>query len=91
MTGYRLYIDGGYVKAEDGRTFETTNSREGMVWAQIAHASAADMDRALAAAKAARRVSWAQCSGNDVLREYLQPKSTWIATEISVSTPFVIR
>jgi aldehyde dehydrogenase (NAD+) len=55
---YGLYIDGAYVDAEGGRTFETTNPYDDQVWAHIAHASAADVDRAVAAAKAARRGEW---------------------------------
>lgn len=58
MKSYGLYIDGGYVEAEGGRTFETTNPYDGKVWAQIAHASADDVASAVGAAKAARRASW---------------------------------
>lgn len=58
MKSYGLYIDGGYVEAEGGRTFETTNPYDGKVWAHIAHASTDDVDRAVGAAKAARRAGW---------------------------------
>ena len=58
MKRYGLYIDGAFVDAEGGRTFETTNPYDGKVWAHVAHASGADVDRAVAAAKAARRGEW---------------------------------
>jgi len=58
MKRYGLYIDGAYVEAEGGRTFETANPYDGKAWALIAHATAGDVDRAVAAAKAARRGEW---------------------------------
>lgn len=58
MKRYGLYIDGAFVDAEGGRTFETTNPYDGKVWAHVAHANGADVDRAVAAAKAARRGEW---------------------------------
>lgn len=53
MQIYDLYINGAFVKSASGRTFETRNPYTGEVWAKIAHADAADVDKAVAAAKAA--------------------------------------
>ena len=53
MQHYDLYIDGAFVKPAAGRTFDSTNPYSGEVWAQIGHADATDVDRAVAAAKAA--------------------------------------
>lgn len=49
---YGLFINGEWVDAEDGKTFVTTNPATGEKLAECADASAADVDRAV---KAARR------------------------------------
>lgn len=64
MKKYGLYIDGAYCDAEGGRTFGTENPYTGEVWAEIAHGSAADVDRAVKAAKAARRGEWGAMSAS---------------------------
>ena len=64
MKKYGLYIDGAYCDAEGGRTFGTENPYTGKVWAEIAHGSAADVDRAVKAAKAARRGEWGAMSAS---------------------------
>ncbi len=49
----RLYIDGAWVDAADGGTLDTYNPAAGEVLASVAEAKAADIDRAVAAARAA--------------------------------------
>lgn len=50
---YGLYIDGSFVPASDGGTFQTTNPATGEVLATCAEATKEDVDRAVAAAWAA--------------------------------------
>jgi len=50
---YELYIDGGACPPEGGTYFESTNPYTGETWAEIARGSAADVDRAVSAARAA--------------------------------------
>jgi (Z)-2-((N-methylformamido)methylene)-5-hydroxybutyrolactone dehydrogenase len=52
---YRMLIDGQWVDAEDGGTFESVNPADGKVWAQIPNATARDVDRAVRAADHAFR------------------------------------
>ena len=47
---YQMLIDGKWVDAEDGKTFESTNPTTGLPWAVIPEASEADVDRAVHAA-----------------------------------------
>ena len=49
----RLFIDGEFVDAADGATFETIDPHDGSVLATVARAGAAAVDRAVAAAVAA--------------------------------------
>ncbi|HEV3228257.1 MAG TPA: aldehyde dehydrogenase family protein, partial [Solirubrobacteraceae bacterium] len=49
----QLLIDGQHVPAADGRTFATLDPGTGTVLAEVAHAGPADVDRAVAAARAA--------------------------------------
>ena len=49
----RLFIDGSFVDALSGETFETRNPHDGSVLAHVSRAGAADIDRAVAAAQAA--------------------------------------
>lgn len=49
----RMLIDGDWVDAADGRTFETVDPATGEVLATVARGSAADVDRAVAAARRA--------------------------------------
>lgn len=56
MTGlerYRMLIDGQWVDAEDGRTFESINPATEEAWAEIPEATAGDVDRAVKAAQRA--------------------------------------
>ncbi len=47
----QAFIDGTFCDAADGDWFETTNPATGRVLAQVAHCKAADVDRAVAAAR----------------------------------------
>ncbi|HEY4000351.1 MAG TPA: aldehyde dehydrogenase family protein, partial [Candidatus Xenobia bacterium] len=55
----KLLIDGQWVEAASGKTFETYNPATGQVLADVAEADKADVDRAVAAArKAFRSKAW---------------------------------
>ncbi len=56
----RLLINGQWVDAASGQTFETINPATGEVLAHVAEASAADVDRAVEAARAAFERGWGQ-------------------------------
>lgn len=58
---YGLFINGEWVDAEDGKTFVTTNPATGEKLAECADASAADVDRAVKAARAAF-ATWSKTS-----------------------------
>jgi len=49
----RMFVDGGYVDAASGETFESRSPRDGTVVAEVARGAAADVDRAVASARAA--------------------------------------
>ncbi|SFR89340.1 aldehyde dehydrogenase family protein [Sphingomonas jatrophae] len=59
-TPKRLLIDGAFVEAASGKTFATLNPNTGGVLAQIALGDAADVDRAVAAARAALEGEWSR-------------------------------
>lgn len=48
---YQLYIDGAWCAGAHGQTMESINPATGQVWARFDCAAAADVDRAVAAAK----------------------------------------
>src|SRR6056297_1087668 len=50
---YDMLIDGAWVPASDGATFETRNPATGEVWARVPEATAEDVDRAVRVAQAA--------------------------------------
>ena len=54
----QLYIDGRYVDATSGATFETVNPATGEVLAELQRASRDDVDKAVASAAAGQKV-WA--------------------------------
>lgn len=54
----KLYIDGHYVDASSGETFDSINPATGEVLAKVQRASQADVDRAVAAASAGQKI-WA--------------------------------
>ncbi|MGI9304581.1 MAG: aldehyde dehydrogenase family protein, partial [Gammaproteobacteria bacterium] len=50
LKAYQMYIDGQWLDAQDGKTFESVNPATGEPWAIIPEASADDVDRAVKAA-----------------------------------------
>ncbi len=64
MDEYKLFIDGEFVDAQDGKTFETIDPGTGLPFAKVAQAGTADAEAAIAAARRAfDRGDW---SGLDV-------------------------
>lgn len=61
---HKLYIGGQYVDATSGETFETRNPATGEVLATVQVAGAADVDRAVDAAREGQRV-WAAMTGTE--------------------------
>jgi 4-guanidinobutyraldehyde dehydrogenase / NAD-dependent aldehyde dehydrogenase len=57
----QAFVDGRYVEAASGATFDTVNPASGKLLARVAAGDAEDIDRAVAAARAAfRKGVWAQ-------------------------------
>lgn len=50
LARYQMFIDGQWVDAEDGKTFESINPATGEAWAEIPEATAGDVDRAVKSA-----------------------------------------
>lgn len=60
IVDYRMFIDGGWVPAADGGTFECVDPFTGQPWARLPLGGAADAERAVAAARTAfERGPWA--------------------------------
>ena len=57
---YDLYIDGAFVRPKSGRTFPTVNPATEEVLAEVAEAGAADVDRAVRAARRAHEQVWSK-------------------------------
>jgi len=53
LARYQLFIDGGWTDAEGSASFDSANPFTGAAWASLPLASAADVDRAVRAARAA--------------------------------------
>src|ERR1043165_9956552 len=62
---YQLFIDGQWVDAESGKTFETPNPATGATLAEIAEGDKADIDKAVAAARKAFEGKWSKMSARD--------------------------
>src|SRR6266487_115588 len=62
---YQLFIDGQWVDAESGKTFTTPNPSTGEPLAEVAEADAADIDKAIAAARRAFEGKWSSMSARD--------------------------
>jgi aldehyde dehydrogenase (NAD+) len=62
---YGLFIDGKWTRATGGKTFETINPATEKPLARVAEASAADVDRAVTAARRAYEKVWSKTSGAD--------------------------
>lgn len=54
----RLFIDGRWIEAASGKTFDTVNPSTGMVLTSVAEGDAEDMDRAVEAARRAFNGPW---------------------------------
>ncbi len=50
LVAYQMFIDGAWVGAEDGNTFQSLNPATGEAWAEVPEATAGDVDRAVTAA-----------------------------------------
>ena len=62
---YQLFIDGKWVDAESGKTFESPNPSTGLVHAEVAEAGKADVDKAVVAARRAFEGKWSKMSARD--------------------------
>jgi acyl-CoA reductase-like NAD-dependent aldehyde dehydrogenase len=62
---YQLFIDGKWVDAESGKTFETPNPATGETLAEVAEADKADVDKAVVAARKAYEGKWGKMSARD--------------------------
>jgi phenylacetaldehyde dehydrogenase len=63
---HRLFIGGQWVDAKSGRMFDTFDPGTGRIIAQVAQGDAADIDAAVAAARAAFAAGpWSRMSGSD--------------------------
>jgi betaine-aldehyde dehydrogenase len=62
---YQLLIDGQWVDAESGKTFESPNPSTGETLAEVAEADKADIDKAVAAARRAFEGKWSRMSARD--------------------------
>ncbi|MFN2598274.1 MAG: betaine-aldehyde dehydrogenase [Pyrinomonadaceae bacterium] len=62
---YQLFIDGKFVDAESGKTFQTPNPATGETLAEVAEADKADIDKAVAAARRAFEGKWAKVSARE--------------------------
>ncbi len=69
----RLFVDGRFVDAASGRTFETENPATGQTIASVAEGDAADVDAAVRAARAAvEHGPWSRLSPGDRKRVLLR-------------------
>jgi acyl-CoA reductase-like NAD-dependent aldehyde dehydrogenase len=62
---YQLFIDGKFVDAESGKTFNSPNPATGETFAEVAEGDAADIDKAVSAARRAFEGKWSQISARD--------------------------
>ena len=62
---YRMFIDGDWVEASDGGSFESHNPATGQVWAMIPSATEGDVNRAVEAAHAALNGPWGKLNGTE--------------------------
>lgn len=53
IKSYRMLIDGAWVDAADGRTFDSANPADGKVWSRVPEATEEDVNRAVQAAHTA--------------------------------------
>lgn len=62
---YQLFIDGKFVDAESGKTFNSPNPATGETFAEVAEADQVDVDKAVAAARKAFEGKWSKMSARD--------------------------
>lgn len=62
---FGLLIDGHEVAAESGRTYDSVDPYTGRAWARVPDGDAADIDRAVTAARAALSGPWGDLSATD--------------------------
>ena len=62
---YGLFIDGTFVDTIDGTTFKTINPATEEVLSEITEAGAADVERAVKAARAAYKQTWSKLPGRE--------------------------
>lgn len=62
---YELFIDGQWVEPQSGKYFDTINPATEEKLAEVAEANAADVDRAVQAARKAYDKYWSKMSGKD--------------------------
>jgi aldehyde dehydrogenase (NAD+) len=80
---YGLFIDGREVQASDGAVFATINPATEEKLADVARATTADVDRAVRAARRARKRSWGTLPGRERAKylfriaRLLQMKTVW--------------
>ena len=65
--GFGHFIDGKFTDPAAGKSFEVTNPADGKTLARVAHGTAEDVDRAVAAAARAFK-SWSKLSGHERAR-----------------------
>jgi acyl-CoA reductase-like NAD-dependent aldehyde dehydrogenase len=63
LVHYPMVIDGRATEAASGRTFATENPYRGETWATVPDADSADVDAAVAAARAALQGAWGAMTG----------------------------
>jgi aldehyde dehydrogenase (NAD+) len=64
-SSYGLFIDGAFVDPQSGRSFKTVNPATEEVLAEVSDADAADVDRAVRAARRAYTRVWSRTSGRE--------------------------
>ena len=64
-SSYGLFIDGEFTDPVDGSTFKTVNPATEEVLSEVSEAGAADVDRAVLAARTAYERVWGPMSGRD--------------------------
>ncbi len=90
---YQMLVDGAWVDASDGRTFDSVNPATGEVWAKIPEATDIDVDNAVRAAERAfTEGPWARMTPTERggclrrLADVLQDKSEGLGRTESIDT-----
>lgn len=65
IESFQMLIDGQWVAAADGATFDSINPADGEVWARFPEATHEDVDRAVQAAAAALDGPWGQTTASE--------------------------